>query len=290
MTTPKIGEVSFAQLLELEPHGPDIFVGIAPKYPWGRLFGGQVVAQGLRAAQSTVDPSYQVHSLHAYFIRGGTHSEPVRYEVDRLRNGRSFTTRRVVARQSNGAILNMSASFQVAEDEADVQSMQPPTGIPAPEELSDTGWGLMQRRLASTEFGRTVSWVRINEPADDSSALPATVTTLEQRLCGMVFLSDAVPSGAVRAAHPIQVERSEIRHTFAGASLDHVVYSHRPANPNEWLLCDTYCHGLVGGRGVSVGNIFDADGAHCMTVIQEVLLRERKKKTGGEAGLGGKVD
>ena len=93
---------TFAGLLDLEPHGPDTFVGVSPPYEWGRIYGGQVVAQGLWAAASTVEPDYRPHSLHAYFIRGGTLDEPVRYEVDRIRNGRSFVTRRVVARQSGG--------------------------------------------------------------------------------------------------------------------------------------------------------------------------------------------
>ncbi len=277
-----IGDVSFADLMALEPHGPDISVAIAPRYPWGRLFGGQVVAQGLRAAQATVDPKYQVHSIHAYFIRGGTHDEPVRYEVDRIRNGRSFTTRRVVARQSSGAILNLSASFQVAEAQVDVQSMSAPPEVPSPDDLADTGWGdLMQRRLAVTEFGRTISWVRLNDDLDGNDQMKA---------CALAFVSDAVPTGAVRAAHPIQVPRSKIRETFSGASLDHVVYFHRPVPANQWLLCDTRCHGLVGGRGVSVGNVFDSDGVHSLTIVQEVLLRERNKPNGGETGLGGKVD
>jgi len=100
----------FRTLMKLEPHGPDVHVGLSPKYPWGRVYGGQVVAQGLRAAHETVDESFRVHSLHAYFIRGGDSDEPIRYEVDRIRNGRSFMTRRVVARQSAGPILNLSAS------------------------------------------------------------------------------------------------------------------------------------------------------------------------------------
>ena len=102
---------TFREMMHLEPHGPDVFVGESWRYPWGRVYGGQVVAQALSAAAETVDPDYLPHSLHAYFIRGGTSDEPIRYEVDRIRNGRSFTTRRVVARQSNGAILNLSASF-----------------------------------------------------------------------------------------------------------------------------------------------------------------------------------
>ena len=91
---PKIDDVDFADLLELEPHGPDTFVGIAAKYPWGkRLFGGQVVAQALAAAIATVDPDRRAHSLHSYFIRPGSISEPIRFEVERLRDGRSFCTR-----------------------------------------------------------------------------------------------------------------------------------------------------------------------------------------------------
>ena len=103
----------FNELMSLEPHGPDVYVGTSPHYPWGRVYGGQVVAQALRAAASTVDEGYHAHSLHSYFIRGGTSDEPIRYEVDRIRNGRSFVTRRVVARQSDGAILNLSWGVRI---------------------------------------------------------------------------------------------------------------------------------------------------------------------------------
>jgi len=274
-----IDQVDFGDLIELEPHGADTYVGMAPQYPWSRLFGGQVVAQALRAAQSTVDPRFGVHSLHAYFIRGGTHKEPVRYEVDRIRNGRSFLTRRVVARQSNGAILNLSSSFQVPEEEADVQSMTRPTDVAPPDEVEDTGWGkLLVRRTAVKEFGRTVSWVRVEGQGSGDPAVDA---------CSLAFVSDSVPTGAVRAAHPVQVPRNRIRETFVGASLDHIVYFHRPSHAHQWLLADVRCHGLVGGRGVSVGNLFDPDGVHILTIVQEVLLRERRQD-GGEDGFGGK--
>lgn len=275
----RIDQVGFEDLIELEEHGADTYVALAPEYPWARLFGGQVVAQALRSAQLTVDPDYGVHSLHSYFIRGGTHNEPVRYEVDRIRNGRSFATRRVVARQSNGAILNLSASFQTAEQEADVQSMAAPTDVPPPGDVEDTGWGgLLVRRMAIKEFGRTVSWVRVAGEPSGVAAIDA---------CSLAFVSDAVPTGAVRAAHPVQVPRNMIRETFVGASLDHIVYFHRPSHGHQWLLADMRCHGLVGGRGVSVGNLFDPDGVHILTVVQEVLLRERRQ-SGGEQGLGGK--
>ena len=123
MTTPRIHDIEFSELLHLEPHGPGTYVGIAARYPWGgRLFGGQVVAQALRAAALTVEADRPAHSLHSYLIRPGTTDEPIRYEVERLRNGRSFTTRQVVARQSGGAILNLSVSFQVVEQQADVST------------------------------------------------------------------------------------------------------------------------------------------------------------------------
>src|SRR5881392_4285659 len=97
-------EMDFCRMMTLEPHGPDTYVASGPQYPWGGLYGGQIVAQALRAATLTVEPQFRVHSLHAYFIRRGDHEEPIRFEVDRIRTGRSFTTRLVVARQALGAI------------------------------------------------------------------------------------------------------------------------------------------------------------------------------------------
>ncbi|MEZ5341884.1 MAG: thioesterase family protein [Acidimicrobiales bacterium] len=190
----RISDLTFTDLMNLEPHGPDTFVGLSPRYPWGgRLFGGQVVAQALRAAQSTVDEEYAVHSIHSYFIRGGTPSEPVRFEVDRIRNGRSFITRRAVARQSNGAILNLSASFQKAEEAPDVQPHRAPS-VPRPEVLDDTGWGdMLQRRRAVEEFGRTVTWVRLSQDIEDDPRVAA---------CAFLFISDSVPTGAVRPPTP----------------------------------------------------------------------------------------
>ena len=130
MSAQRIRDVEFLDLLRLEPHGPDTFVGIVARYPWGeRLYGGQVVAQALRAAAATVDADRPAHSLHSYFIRPGTPLEPIRYEVERLRDGKSFSTRQVVARQSGGAILNISVSFQIREEEADVQLASFPAGL-----------------------------------------------------------------------------------------------------------------------------------------------------------------
>src|SRR4029078_4981781 len=134
-------------LFDLAPHGADTFVGIGPKYPWGGLYGGQIVAQALRAALLTVEPQFRVHSLHAYFIRRGDHEEPIRFEVDRIRNGRSFVTRSGIARQAVGAILNMSASFQVDEPAPDKQIAEPPP-VPHAEDLPGQAWmGMFERRF-----------------------------------------------------------------------------------------------------------------------------------------------
>ncbi len=276
----RIDDVSILQLMTLEPHGPDTYVGIAPRYNWGRLFGGQVVAQALRAAQLTVPPDHEVHSLHSYFIRGGTHQEPVRFEVDRIRNGRSFITRRVVARQSNGAILNLEASFQLAEEAPDVQPLTMPD-VAGPDGLEDVGWGgMLGRRIVDQSFGHATMWIRLEQEVPTDPALRNAI---------FAFISDSVPTTAVRATHPVQLEsRNQIHSHFMGASLDHNVYFHRPVHPGEWLLADVVCHGLVGARGLSVGNVFDRLGTHVATVVQEVLLRERRKPGRGSEGLGGK--
>lgn len=262
-----ISDVGIARLLELEPHGPDTYVGLAPRYPWGRLFGGQVVAQALRAAMDTVEDEFVIHSLHAYFIRGGTHAEPVRFEVDRIRNGRSFRTRLVVARQSNGAILNLACSFQSPEDEPDVQSEPAPTDVPGPEDLPDDGWGhtLLRRRGLYTH-GRAATWLRLEQDVGPD---------LRLRACALAFISDSAPTAAARAAHPLQVPRDQHRDVFIGASLDHSIWFHRPADPSQWILGDVSCSTLIGGRGITVGRLYEGPTL-VATVSQEVLLRRRR--------------
>ena len=280
--TPRIDDISFADLLALEPHGPDTFVAVAPRYPWGRLFGGQVVAQALRVAQLTVPDEFRCHSLHSYFIRGGTHDEPVRFEVDRIRNGRSFITRRVVARQSNGAIFNLSSSFHVGEESPDVQAVQAPEGLPDPSELVNTGWGsMLDRRAVQATHGRLTMWIRLTDVLPGDQAV---------RDCGLAFISDSVPTGAVRATHPQQVaSREESHRVFSGASLDHSIYFHRSVDPTQWLLADVVCHSIVAARGLTVGNVFDQSGIHVATIVQEALLRERRNKSPEVDGLAGKV-
>jgi acyl-CoA thioesterase-2 len=265
----------FATLMRLEPHGPDVFVGVGPAYPWGGLYGGQIVAQALRAACFTVEPDRFVHSLHAYFIRSGDSSEPIRFEVDRIRNGRSFVTRRVIARQSVGPILNLSASFQIREDQADVQERSMPQGLPDPDALAADDWGpILQRRPMEPESGpsRARAWLRVTPPVGEDPVLQA---------CALAYASDDYPTEAASRSHPRHrdgVGGSEAHDPrFVSASLDHAVWFHRPGRHDEWVLHDFEGRGLTGARGLAIGEVFSRDGVHLATVAQEILLRERTR-------------
>lgn len=270
--------VELARILELEPHGPDTFVGTGPQYPWGGLYGGQIVAQALQAATLTVASEFSAHSLRAYFIRRGDHNEPVRYEVDRLRNGRSFCTRRVVARQAVGAILNLEASFQVEEESENVEIISMPGGIPGPDELPQESWSpAFDRAFVPNESltedrtggGREVAWFRLTAPVDPSMSAAA-----------LAFLSDDIPTGAVVRAHPLYLLPEEERWpAMFSASLDHTIWFHRRAPVEDWQLHDFTCHTYVGGRGLAIGHVFAVDGTHVATVAQEVLLRDTRRRS-----------
>ena len=216
------------------------------------MYGGQIVAQALRAAASTVDADLEVHSLRSYFIRRGEHTEPIRFEVDRIRNGRSFSTRRVIARQAVGAILNLEASFQRPEPSLDLQTVamwSPSVGRPG--------------------VGRTLAWMKVNAPLGDDQLL---------HRCWLAYLSDDLPTDSVRAATEIV---DDGRFT---ASLDHTMWFHRPLRADRWHLHDFTCHSFVGGRGLAIGHVFAADGVHVATVAQEVLMRgHRAGQTGPHA-------
>lgn len=220
--------MELSRLFELEPHGPDTFVGIGPRYPWGGLFGGQIVAQALRAAAATVDADQQVHSLRAYFIRRGDHTEPIRFEVDRIRNGRSFSTRRVVARQAIGAILNLEASFQAPEATADVQPVPMDLGVPGPDELTSDAWSdAFDRRTVPhdrlpdevrTGTGRSAAWMRVT--ADLAGHLPA-----DQLLhrCWLAYMSDDMPADTVRGPPRVPRRRRPWHHLHRQPRPHHLV-------------------------------------------------------------------
>jgi acyl-CoA thioesterase II len=263
--------VSFRQLFDLAAHGPDTFVGTGPHYPWGGMYGGHIVAQALRAATLTVDADMVPHSLRAYFIRRGDHTEPVRHEVDRIRNGKSFCTRRVVARQATGAILNLEASFQQGGSSEQLSRMRMPADIPSPDSLANDAWTswFERRPVPAAEVpadpsgaGRILVWTRAAEDLGDDDLL---------NRCVLAYISDDFPADAVREAFADEVA-VDGREYFI-ASLDHTIWFHRPCRADAWLLHDVSCTTLVAGRGLSLGRVFAEDGTHIATVAQEALFR-----------------
>lgn len=257
-------------MFDLEQTDGDTFVGRGPRYRWGGLFGGQIVAQALRAATMTVD-GLLPHSFRAYFIRRGDHTEPVRYEVDRIRNGRSFATRRVVAHQATGAILNLEASFHGNEASPDVQTVPMPTDVEGPETRPNSSWTEeFDRREVHRRDGRAAAWMRATGDLSNDPLLHMSI---------LAFISDDLPTDSVLVAHPDWRTASEEshEHMFA-ASLDHTIWFHRPYRADEWHLYDMTCHGFTSGRGLSIGHVFRHDGTHIATVAQEVLLRDNRNK------------
>ena len=279
--------MDITDVLRLEPHGPDTWVGTGPEYEWGGLYGGQIVAQALRAAAASVAEGFVPHSVRAYFIRAGDHSAPVRYEVDRPRDGKSFSTRRVIARQAVGmqdraaaapddkeagvlyqAILNLEASFTTGEESESIQTfaLDPDDG---PDGLPDTSWTTMYDRrfvVGTDARGRVRAWVRLATALGDDPVAQA---------CALAYISDDFPTDAVVRAHPMGSWSKEALHEGVfTASLDHTIWFHRPLRTDEWHLYDFSCHGFSNGRGLAIGHVFTADGTHAATIAQEVLLRE----------------
>ena len=269
-----------SEILTVADHGPDVVVGTGPTYPWGGLYGGQILAQALVAAGRTVESGMPVHSVRAYFIRRGDHHEPVRYEIDRIRNGRSFCTRRVVARQSGGAILNLEASFQRPESSADIETIHLDSDLPTAADLAHDSWSPVFTRAfcpqqsAPRGFGdgRAAAWLRVDEDLGDDPLLHAAA---------LAFLSDDLPTDAVVRTHPVGSEAPEIRHrVLFSASLDHTIWFHRPGRADGWNLHDFSCHSFTGARGLALGHVHAEDGTHVATVAQEVLLRDNRDLDG----------
>ena len=269
-------------MFELSSHGHDVHIGSGPQYPWGGLYGGQIVAQALRAATISVDGDLEPHSIRAYFIRRGDSSEPIRYEVDRIRNGRSFATRRVVARQAIGAILNAESSFQRPERSPAVQTVTMPE-VPDPASLPSVAWSPSFDRVdVPSEAvvgaprdgnGRAVTWMRVTDPIDDSLSPAGQLL----HRCWLTFLSDDIPTEAVSRVHPGSSSADWDDNRFA-ASLDHTVWFHRPVAADDWHLYDFTCLHLINGRGLALGHVFAPDGLHVATVAQEVLVRDGRDR------------
>jgi acyl-CoA thioesterase II len=258
------------ELFDLTDHGPDTFIGKGMPYPWGGLYGGHIVAQAFRATALTVDASFLPHSLRAYFIQRGDNTQPIRYEVDRTRNGRSFCTRRVVARQANGVILNLEASFQRPEEGPDVQVITMPN-VAGPDDVASDTWSpLFERRIVpSDQLVAPVNvWMKANEELGDDPVLQCAT---------LAYVSDDLPADAVMRLHP----EYEIRPLgeddgFTGASLDHSVWFHRPVRADRWHLHHLVSSSLNSSRGLALGHVFDEAGVHVASIAQEFLCRKRR--------------
>jgi acyl-CoA thioesterase-2 len=268
-------------LLDLEPIEVNIFRGTQPKEERQRVFGGQVAGQALMAAGRTVDHG-NVHSLHAYFLRPGDPTVPILYEVDRIRDGRSFTTRRVVAIQHGRAIFNMSASFHDAESGIDHQFEMPE--VPAPEELAP-----MPERLAAWRE-ELADWFERPHPIDQRyiGELPWRHTEVSepyQRLwiradgelpedpllhaCVAAYASDMSLFDTILQPHPVRWEDPN----FMGASLDHCMWFHRQFRADEWLLYDTDSPVAANARGLARGFLYNRSGQLVVSMVQEGLAR-----------------
>jgi acyl-CoA thioesterase-2 len=270
-------------LLDLETLEVNLFRGISPPHSLPRVFGGQVAAQALVAAGRTVPEDREVHSLHAYFIRPGDPAVPIVYETERVRDGRSFTTRRVLAIQHGVPIFSLSASFQLPQ--TGLQHTQPtPVGVPAPDTLpgldalaSSAGarWLTQGPRPLDMRFVSPPPWSDEFAGASEEPArvwMRADGRLPDDRLlhvCMLTYVSDLTLLGSVlvrhdRAEGPVQM-----------ASLDHAMWFHRPFRADEWLLYTCYSPFAGGGRGLATGRFTQADGTLVATTVQEGLVRVR---------------
>jgi acyl-CoA thioesterase-2 len=270
-------------LLDLEVIEVNLFRGRSPDENRQRVFGGQVAGQALVAATRTVESDRLVHSLHAYFLRPGDPTTPILYEVDRIRDGKSFTTRRVVAIQHGKAIFNLQASFHVAETGPDHQ-MSMPDDVPPPESLPDFKTRMAPykeqmgdwydrprpidlRHADGDPFSRRGKpstnqkvWMRADGVLPDDPTLHACIVTYASDMS--LLDTTVMPFGMSWDTPGMQM-----------ASLDHAMWFHRPFRADDWLLYDQSAISTGSARGLAGGAIFTSDGTLAVTVVQEGLVR-----------------
>jgi acyl-CoA thioesterase-2 len=274
------------ELLDLEAIEQNLFRGHSPDASWQRVFGGQVIAQALSAAYRTVPEDRVCHSLHAYFIRPGDPKVPILYEVDRARDGKSFTTRRVVAIQHGKQIFNLASSFQVMEEGFEHQVEMP--GVPQPEDLPterERRKEIMDRLPPeiATHFARPRPievravdpqayikpepmeplqnvWIKTTRPTPDD---------LRIHQCVLAYASDMTLLDTCVRPHGV----SWISGKLQSASLDHAMWFHRPFSVDEWMLYSQDAPTSQGARGFNRGSIFTRDGKLAASVAQEGLIR-----------------
>lgn len=279
------------KLLALERIEENLFRGQSQDLGWGTVFGGQVLGQALSAAAQTVVKERHVHSMHAYFLRPGDVSKPIVYEVDRIRDGGSFTTRRVVAIQSGHAIFNLAASFQAFEEGFTHQMPMPAAGAPtafptdqerALEHIAKLPAGMRERALAPRAFemraaeqasdpiapaaqpAERMVWMKASSKLPDDAALHQYLLAY---VSDYAFLTTALlPHGVTWLTPGMQV-----------ASLDHVMWFHQPFRVDEWLLHVMDSPAASSSRGLVRGRVYTEDGRLVASTAQEGLMRQRKK-------------
>lgn len=277
------------ELLDVEPIETNLFRGQNRDIGSPAVFGGQVLGQALAAALKTVEASRTVHSLHGYFLRPGDKSVPIIYDVDRIRDGKTFTTRRIRAIQHGEAIFTMEASFQVPEEGAEHQDSMPE--MPPPESLTSEnelrvewarllpeqarpfflGWRPVDMRPIdpqnpldfSKHPPRKAMWFRVNGKLPDDPRIHQAI---------LAFSSDFGLMGTGMMPHGI----SWLMPNVQAASLDHAMWFHRPFRVDEWLLYEMESPTATGSRGLNFGKIWSRDGRLVCTVAQEGLQRVRK--------------
>jgi acyl-CoA thioesterase II len=276
--------------LDLERLEVNLFRGRSPQTGWQRVFGGQVIGQALVAALRTVEDR-PAHSLHGYFMLPGDPKVPIIYEVDRIRDGRSFTTRRVVAIQHGRAIFGMAASFHADEEGFSHQARMPdvptPDQLPSEAEIKAKAMAIMPdavRRyyererpieLRPVEFSRYLGvksdeakfhvWIRATGRLPDDIAI---------HQCVLAYASDMALLDSTLIPHG----RTVFEKTIMAASLDHALWFHRPFRADDWLLYAQDSPNMSGARGFARGLIFTSDGTLVASVAQEGLLRERSER------------
>lgn len=279
-------------ILDLEPLEHNLFRGMSPQVGWQRVFGGQVIGQALVAASRTVPQDRAVHSLHGYFLRPGDPSVPIVYDVDRIRDGGSFTTRRVVAIQHGEPIFSMAASFQTFEEGLDHQVAMP--DVPMPEDLPGEA-ELKEQFLAHAPEPVRRYWERDRpielRPVDMTHYFSRRKLTPSQNVwvrasaalpddprvhsCVLAYASDMTLLDTSLFAHGTSVFDPRLQ----VASLDHAMWFHRPFRADEWLLYAEDSPSASGGRGFTRGSLYSRDGRLVASVAQEGLIRVRADRS-----------
>ena len=277
------------ELLAVKKIEENTFIGQARDLGYPSLYGGQVIGQALKAAQSTVDSKIP-HSLHAYFLRPGNVKDPIYFEVDLTRTGRSFVTRHVVAKQGGRAILSMSTSFHNAEEQSfDHQDQRPnvpgPEDLPSEEELLHKIADKIPESIRSKILAERPFDIRVIDPIDfiKPHRRPATRYTwfrAKGSVPNDVLIQDALLAYASDHAFALTSLLphgvSMLTPGYQMASIDHALWIHRPCEIDRWHLYEAKSPSAAGGRGFNHGHIYNQQGALVASVTQECLLRKKR--------------